>query len=233
MERDKLLERYEALGEERDFLEAKRLYERAIAEAPDPQVLYEYGYLLECHGRNEIRHAVVQYKRAIDLDPSLDKPRYQLIWAQASMAETELAIALYKQRLAQSPTEVREHRFLANAYLVAREYGEAARVIEAGLEVAPGDRMLLETRGQVRAATGDAEGALDDWRRAVDLDNNIGPIYSSALLLEREGRLQDAAAAWQSVIDWCELHDAPLTAEWPRRELARLRAVPAGSPERQ
>jgi tetratricopeptide (TPR) repeat protein len=190
MERANLLERYEALGEEGDFLGAKHLYEQAIAEAPDPQTLYEYGYLLECHGRNEIRQAVVQYERAIDLDPSLDKPRYQLIWAQAAR-ETEPAIALYKQRLAQSPTKVREHRLLANAYLAAREYGEAARVIEAGLALAPGDRMLLEARGQVRAATGDPEGALDDWRRAVDPDNNIGPIYSSAFLLERElsGRL--------------------------------------------
>ncbi len=97
MERDKLLERYEALGEERDFLPAKHLYEQAIAEASDPQSLYEYGYLLECHRRNEIRQAVVQYERAIDLDPSLDKPRYQLIWAQAAR-ETEPAIALYKQR---------------------------------------------------------------------------------------------------------------------------------------
>jgi hypothetical protein len=31
-------------------------------------------------------------------------------------------------------------------------------------------------------------------------------------------------AAWQFIIDWCDSHDAPLTAEWPERELARLRA---------
>jgi hypothetical protein len=44
------------------------------------------------------------------------------------------------------------------------------------------------------------------------------------LLLERLGRLEEAAAAWQSVITWCESHQAPLTAEWPRQELARLQA---------
>ncbi len=88
-----------------------------------------------------------QYERAIELDPSADKPRYQLIWAQAALRETEPAIDLYKQRLARSPTEVREHRFLANAYLAAREYGEAARVVDAGLALAPDDRMLLESRG--------------------------------------------------------------------------------------
>lgn len=45
----------------------------------------------------------------------------------------------------------------------------------AGLALAPDDRMLLECRGEVRAATGDPKGALADWRRAVDPDHNIGP----------------------------------------------------------
>jgi tetratricopeptide (TPR) repeat protein len=228
MERHELLERYEALGDERDFLQAKLLYEEAIAEAPDPRTLQEYGYLLECHGRREIGQAVALYERAIDLDPSADKPRYQLIWAQAALGDTEPAISMYKARLAESPTEVRELRFLAQAYLAARDYGEGRRVVDAGLMLAPADRMLLVARGDVLAATGDPEGALADWRRAVDPDNDIGPIYSSAFLLEREGRLQEAAEAWQSIIDWCESHDAPLTAQWPRRELDRLRTTLAG-----
>lgn len=75
----------------------------------------------------------------------------------------------------------------------------------------------------MRAATGDPEGALADWRRAVDVDHNLGPVYSSAFLLERLGRFQEAVVAWQFIIDWCQSHDAPLTAEWPKRELERLR----------
>jgi len=50
----------------------------------------------------------------------------------------------------------------------------------------------------VRAATGDPDGALADWRRALELDSeNISGAYSSAFLLEREGRLEEAAAAWR------------------------------------
>lgn len=221
----RLLELYEATGDPDAFTRAKPLYEQALAgaEASDPNVHLGYGYLLECHGRHSLRQAIVQYARAIELDPDADKPRYQLIWAQAGLNETEPAIALYTRRLADSPTDVREYRFLAQAYLAARDYREAGRVIAAGLALDPDDRMLLEARGEVRAATGDPEGALADWRRAVDPDRNIGPVYSSAFLLERLGRLQEAVAAWQYIIDWCDSYDAPLTAEWPKRELARLR----------
>src|SRR5437763_6434789 len=49
MDLNELLERYEALGEERDFLAAKPLYEQAVAEAENPRLLNSYGYLLECH----------------------------------------------------------------------------------------------------------------------------------------------------------------------------------------
>lgn len=221
----RLLELYEARGDPDTFAQAKRLYEQARAGAgsSDPTVLVGYGYLLECHGRYALRHAVAEYERAIELDPDADKPHSQLIGAHAALGEPERPLVRYQQRLVQSPGEVREHRFLANAYLAAREYGEAARVIDAGLALAADDRLLLEMRGQVRAATGDRQGALADWRRAVDADGNIGPIQLSAFLLERLGRLEEAVAAWQSIIDWCQSHDAPLTAEWPRRELERLR----------
>jgi tetratricopeptide (TPR) repeat protein len=225
--KERLLELYEARGDPETFAAAKRLYEQALAGAgaTDPNVLVGYGYLLECHGRIALREAVAQYERAVALDPGADKPRYQLIWAQAALGEADQAGALYRERLARSPGEVREHRFLANAYLAARDYAQAGRVVDGGLALDPGDRMLLEVRGEVRAATGDPEGALADWRRAVEVvdADNIGPLYLSAFLLERLGRLEEAAAAWQSILDWCQERDAPLTAEWPRRELARLR----------
>src|SRR2546421_8462950 len=43
MQRHELLERYEALGEEQDYLEAKPQYEQALAEAPNARLLLEYG----------------------------------------------------------------------------------------------------------------------------------------------------------------------------------------------
>ena len=74
----------------------------------------DYGYLLECQVRRLLQLAVAQYERAIELDPNADKPRYHLISARAGLRETELPIAEYRKRLAESPGDIRNYRFLAS-----------------------------------------------------------------------------------------------------------------------
>jgi tetratricopeptide (TPR) repeat protein len=226
--KEELLERYEALGEERDFLAARLLYEQALAGEHNARDLTGYGYLLQSHAQLELRRAVELYERAIQLDPSDDRPHYQLIMARAGLHEPELPIATYERRVAGSPDAVREYRFLAAAYLRAHAFGQARDAVEAGLALAPGDGSLVALRGEAKAGLGDPEGALADWRRAVELDpEDIGAVYSSAFLLERQGRLADAADAWRSIIEWNESRGFALQTEWPKQELERLRTADA------
>jgi tetratricopeptide (TPR) repeat protein len=226
MDKQELLERYEALGEESDFLAAKTLYEEALTERPDARVLNDYGYLLFGHARRELREAVELFERAIELDPGFDKPHYQLIVARAALEEPELAVALYEHRLAAAPREPREHRFLAASYLRADNYGRAMETVEAGLELASDDAALVELRGEAKAGMGDVEGALGDWRRSLELDaESIGGLYMSAFLLEREGRTAEAIDAWNAIIAWNESRGYTLQTVWPKQELERLQGA--------
>ena len=179
MDKDELLERYEALGEDDDFLAAKPLFEAEIQRqeenaaglhGPDAALLRQYGYLLTCHGRITIRRAIEQYQRSIDLGPSDDKVQYMWIGAKGSLGEAEDAITRYREQVAASPRDVRGLRFLAYAYLAAKDFEAASGVIEAGLALAPDDVALLDNRGEVKAHEGDPDGALADWRRAHELD---------------------------------------------------------------
>jgi tetratricopeptide (TPR) repeat protein len=225
MKKEELLERYEALGEESDFLAAKPLYEQALAEAPEARLLNDYGYLLYAHSQRELRRAVELYERAIELDPGYDKPHYQLIVARAGLQEPELAVRMYERRLRDSPGSVREHRFLATAYLNAHAFERALDAVQAGLELALDDAALVAMRGEARAGLGDPDGALADWRRALELDlDDIGALFSSAFLLEREGRRGEAIEAWRAIIEWNESRGYELQVAWPRQELERLLA---------
>jgi len=225
VDRDGLLRKYEAAGREEVFLEAKSLYEQALVESPDdPELHLKYGYLLDCHARNQLRQAVAEYERAIELNPDGSKAHYQLIGARAGLLEPEIPIAIYERRLVASPKDLDSHRLLATAYLAAHQYDNAQRVIEAALALAPNDAALIESRGEVRAGTGDPRGALDDWRRALELNpENLSSVYSSAFLLERQGLFGEAMEAWRYIIDWSDARGSSLDTEWPKQELERLR----------
>src|SRR5258708_39704626 len=128
MEKPELIAGYVSRGNELAFLAAKPLYEQALAGNEDAQLLLEYGYLLECHARNELRLAVEQYRRAVELDPAFDKARYQLIQTLAALHDTDEMISLYR-----SPADVRQHRFRAAALLAAGRAREARAPTDARL----------------------------------------------------------------------------------------------------
>jgi tetratricopeptide (TPR) repeat protein len=233
MDKEELLERYEVFGDERVYAKARQRYQDAVAGSPaDAPLLTSYGYLQECHGRRAIQAAADCYERAITADPAYDKAHWQSIIALAALGQIGKAITRYQHMVAEAPGEPRGYRFLAAACLLANDYEQAARVIREGLDLVPDDPSLSEHQGDLYAATGHPEDALACWRRASTLapdDYGISMHYSAADLLEREGRLTEAAHEWRFIIDWCEERGYGIAADWPKRELERLEAHLAGA----
>jgi tetratricopeptide (TPR) repeat protein len=157
------------------------------------------------------------------LDPDAEKVQYQWISAKAALFHHEDVISRYRERAASSPGTVPQLRLLSSACLVARDFEAASEAIDAGLKLAPGDCKLVYDRGEVKKGRGDPDGALADWRLALELcPDDLGPAYASAFLLERLGRLAEAAESWHHILEHADADGWELTAIWPRRQLQRL-----------
>jgi protein O-GlcNAc transferase len=225
VEIDTLIARLEDTQSEEDFETARRALEALLVESEDAKHLYYYGYAHECRGRGLVREAIRWYERALELDPTSEKIQHQLIQAYAALHETQAAIELYKRRLAEAPGAIAEYRFLAHAYLAAGAYEEAGDVVAAGLELAPDDPGLLLQQGSVCEDQGRADEALASWKRVREVAPDWGdPLYSRCFLLEQIGRGPEAVEAWEALIAWLDERGYETEAQWPKRELARLRA---------
>jgi tetratricopeptide (TPR) repeat protein len=216
-------------GREELYAEAKPKFEEALAATPgDARLLNSHGYLLECHGRRMIRAAAGYYQQAIDADPGWAKPRFQQIGALSALQDAAAVIPRYEARLAEDPDDATAYQLLAVAYRYDHDHDNAARVIAAGLERFPADPGLIDQQGDVYAESGRYDDALAWWRRAAQAasdDYGISMHYSAAFLLERLGRLAEAADEWRFIIGWCEDHDAAIEATWPRQMLQRIEAA--------
>ncbi len=231
MDKRELLDRYEARGGDALYEQAKRLYEAALAEAPDDALLLrDYGYLLECHGRRSLEAALASYERSLVLDPGSEKTRLQLLHAEIGLGRAQDAIVRCRRLLADRPADPASYRCLASAYVAAGDYARAEQAVKDGLAIAPRDARLVELDGDVLAGTDRSQEALARWAQAHELDpENLSPRYSRAFLLRREGRHDDAADEWEAILDWCEARGDELEAEWPRRELEQLHRARARS----
>ena len=233
MDKAELRERYEATGEVSFYEQARPLYEDALARDPgNARLLREYGYLLECHGRYAIRASIRCYQRAIDAAPGWEATHLHLIGALAAVQNLdERVLARYEQRVADAPADPSGYRLLAVACLRAGDRDWAERTIRDGLRVAPDDPFLVEQQGDLYAATSRPEDALASWRRAFALapeDYGISMRFSAAFLLERLGRLAEAAHEWRFIIRWNEERGETIHLDWPRRELRRVEEELAG-----
>jgi DNA-binding CsgD family transcriptional regulator len=212
--------------------EARRATQ-GIAGLPDPDgtplAFYQEGELLRLRG--EFEAAETAYRSAHQAGKV---PQPGLALLRLATGQTAAAAAAIRQVVGSAPDALARARYLPAAVEILLAAGEpseaeqATRDLEAIARAARNevlDALASHARGAVRAAQGDAQGALEPLRRALSIWRRVGAPYlaarvrveiASALtaLADQEGaRLErDAARAV-----FAELEAAP--------DLARLNAA--------
>ena len=145
-------------------------------------------------------------QRFADIDP---KPAELVDWAalDADLAALATAVAAVDRRepevardaLAQlrSGAFLAEQEALAGALAVLEgETGQALAHFEAALVVDPQHVRALTNRGNVRLESGDADGAIDDYQRAIALDDGFANAHHTlGVAYRRKGELGKSVAA--------------------------------------
>jgi tetratricopeptide (TPR) repeat protein len=154
-----------------------------------------------------LRRAAVALEHAYELRPRhIDHPRnvarLHRLWAtllqnpEARAVQNAEAERWYERTLAIAPT----HAAVLNEWALMKfdlsETNRALEMLARSLEIDPRYVTTYWILGNLRASTGDPEGALREYDRALDLDDRLLPALSGkgAVLLQL-GRLDDAIAA--------------------------------------
>jgi tetratricopeptide (TPR) repeat protein len=126
-------------------------------------ILYLLGHAYERLGKQEV--ATLE-----KIAPKSSWSEELLAESYSSSSEWTLAVIRFQNALATSPARPGLHLGLGEVFLRTGRLDQAAQEFEQELRADPNSLRALVRRGEVKLIGGDIDGALEDWTRAVALD---------------------------------------------------------------
>lgn len=107
--------------------------------------------------------------KAVELNPGGTDAAQLMSQYYICTDKKEKAVEVMEQALIKDPLSPVLNTFLAEAYLFNGQYDEAIRQADHTLEIYPGQRTLLQTKGHALGQLGDWEGAIQLFRKVYEL----------------------------------------------------------------
>src|SRR6185503_12408546 len=136
---------------------------------------YNRGVVLQ--GQGEIEHAIADYDRAAQLDPTLPDPLAARGAAHFAKADFAGALADYDAALRTRPANVDALIGRGAAHAALDDVPAAIADYDRALEIAPSSTEALEARGLAHAKLGEPERAAADESRAIAIDPRDAAAY--------------------------------------------------------
>ena len=191
---------YEAVSAAR-WDEASAAFDRAadLDAAPPAATLAAARALL---GTHRLDDTVSRARRAVALAPDSAEALTVLATALDWSGQAEEAVEVARRAHELAPADVRARAALAEALADRQELEEADGLIADALARAPLDPEVHRVHGAIREVHADYAGAVDAYRRAVELEPRTAYRHLSlGLALRSLGRHDEAAAVCSRAVD--------------------------------
>jgi tetratricopeptide (TPR) repeat protein len=193
---------------EGDYEKSLDVIEKAVTslapETEPPEGLadahFRLGWLYQ-GSLGDVERAVVNYDRAIELDPDYAEAYNHRGAARDDQGDLEGAIADYDTAIQIDPDDFAAYYNRGNAHYDQGDLAGAIADYDRAIELDPENAAAYNNRGNARYAQGDLEGAIADYDRAIQLEpNDAVARYDRGNARYVQGDLEGAIADYDRAI---------------------------------
>jgi uncharacterized protein (TIGR02466 family) len=176
---------------------------------PDAFVLYNlYGNTLA--GQNKFKEAVIAFRKALEIDPSVGELHFNLGILLTNLNRTEEAILSYKKALNLKPDLTDAHYNLGAALQSQDKFKQAASSYQKAIELQPSFFEALVNLGVVLQEQNKLAEAIAVYQRALMIQKDAKVYFNMGTALKNEGKLGDAIESYNDALelnpDYAEVH---------------------------
>ena len=161
-----------------------------------------YNNALQCEKEGKLREAVLEYERALVINPRHYKSYNNLGGVYYKLGRVELAIESYKKALAIDPRYVKVYNNMGIALFRLEREDEAIETFNKAIALDAHNIESYNNLGIVYKSVGEVEKARETFERALAMSPRNGEVhYNLALLDESEGAWESAFIHYQQFLE--------------------------------
>ncbi len=174
---------------------------------------------IDKYNQQNFKGAIKDYSNAIKLDKGYVEAYYNRGICELALQGYKSAMSDFNKTLELDPKFVKAYYSRASVYVSQAKYIESLPDLDKTIELEPAFPNALTLRGQIRAQTGDKNGACIDFNEAKKLGDNQAEKYISQFC----GNEQQSGESL--LLDWPENENWKVGSSQENKEMAMLELI--------
>jgi len=154
------------------------------------------------HKQQDFAGAIKDYDKAIEADKSNKDAYYNRGVCNLALRDFKSAMVDFNKTIELDPEFVKAYYSRATVFVSQKKYVEALPDLNKVIEIDPTTPDALTLRGQIRAQTGNKEGACEDFNRAKSLGDKRAEKYLSQFCGNEQQEGESLMLDWPENENW-------------------------------